>query len=57
MATFNANQIRHTVGTEVRQAYGLDGTQVILGHSKADTSEIYAELDMKKGEEIARRLG
>ena len=57
VATFNANQIRHTVGTEVRQAYGLDGTQVILGHSKADTSEIYAELDMKKGEEIARRLG
>lgn len=54
---WNPYQLRHNAGTEVRSRFGLDGTQVILGHSHAQTSEIYAELDAKKAVEIARRIG
>src|SRR5439155_564319 len=36
------NQLRHTYATEVRRTYGLEAAQVLLGHSKADTTETYA---------------
>lgn len=51
------HRLRHTAGTVVREQYGLDGSQAILGHRNARVSEIYSELNTAKAVEIARRLG
>ena len=36
---------------------GSKGAQVVLGHAKANTTEIYAERDLSKAVEIARQVG
>jgi integrase len=51
------NQLRHAVGTEVRKVYGLEGAQVVLGHSKADVTQVYAERDHDLARRIAADLG
>lgn len=51
------HRLRHTAGTVVRQQYGLDGAQAVLGHRNARVSEIYSELSTAKAVEIARKLG
>ncbi len=50
-------QLRHLAATKARAAAGLDAAQVMLGHSSADITEIYAELDATKARSIARRIG
>lgn len=50
-------QLRHTVGTELRKEYGLEAAQLILGHAKADVTQIYAERDAKKAMEVVRKVG
>ncbi len=54
---WHPNQMRHSVGTEVRSKFGLEGAQVILGHAKANMTETYAERDMSKARDIARKIG
>jgi integrase len=51
------NRLRHTVGTEVRRAFGLEAAQVTLGHSNAKVTQVYAERDAAKGYEVARAMG
>lgn len=54
---WSPNQLRHTAATAIRKQYGLEVAQVILGHSKADVTEIYAERDIRKGREVAAMIG
>lgn len=54
---FTAHWLRHTAATRVREDYGLDAAQVTLGHSKADTTELYAGLNLEKAIEVARDAG
>ena len=51
------NQLRHSAATEIRRQFGLEAAQIVLGHSKADVTQVYAERDLAKGIEIARRIG
>jgi integrase len=51
------NQLRHSAGTEVRNKYGLEHAQRVLGHAHASTTEIYAELDFEKAAQVAREIG
>lgn len=51
------NQLRHNYATEVRQQFGLEAAQVVLGHQRADVTQIYAERDLSKAIDIARRIG
>ena len=51
------NQLRHTRATEIRQRFGLEAAQVILGHATADVTQIYAERDAEKAREVARTIG
>ncbi|MBA4106062.1 MAG: site-specific integrase [Pirellula sp.] len=51
------NQLRHAAATEIRRAFGLEAAQVILGHSRADVTQIYAERDLQKASDIAARIG
>ncbi len=40
---WSPNQIRHLTATEIRKRFGLEAAQVILGHSHADVTQLYAE--------------
>jgi integrase len=51
------NQLRHNAGTAVRQRFGLEAAQVVLGHSKADVTQVYAERDQRLAVEVALRIG
>lgn len=51
------NQLRHTAGTKIRAAFGIEGSRVILGHQSAVTSEIYSEADMEAAAKIMLELG
>jgi len=54
---WHPNQIRHTFATEARRLFGLEGAQVALGHSKADTTQIYAERDNALSAKVASQIG
>jgi integrase len=45
LAHWTPNQLRHAAATEIRKRFGLESSRVVLGHSKANTTEIYAERD------------
>ena len=51
------HRLRHNVGTAVRNGFGLDAAQVVLGHANANVTQIYAEADRTKAMEIARQIG
>lgn len=51
------NQLRHACATTVRRDHGLEAAQVILGHSTARTSEIYAEKNLAAGAAVAKAIG
>ena len=51
------NRLRHTCGTEVRKIYGLEAAQVILGHAKADVTQVYAERDAARAVEVMKNIG
>lgn len=55
---WSPNQLRHTYATEVRKLkYGAEGAQVILGHERLNTTEIYAEKNLALAVRIAKRIG
>lgn len=54
---FAPNQARHTRATEIRRDHGIEGAQVVLGHAKADVTQVYAERDIQKAAQIARESG
>ena len=51
------NQLRHNRATEIRNRYGLEAAQTILGHSHADVTQIYAERDFELARQIMRDVG
>ncbi len=54
---WHPNQLRHAFATKVRRAHGLEAAQVLLGHSRADVTEIYAERDDSLAGAVATALG
>ena len=54
---WHPNQLRHNAGTRIRAEFGIEATRIMLGHSSAVTSEIYAEADREKAQAIAAKLG
>jgi integrase len=57
IAQWTPNRLRHAAATEFRSKFGLEAAQVLLGHSKADTTQVYAERDLKKAADVARKIG
>jgi integrase len=51
------NRLRHTYATICRREFGVEGAQVMLGHSRADVTQLYAEVNVARAAEIARRIG
>ena len=54
---WHPNQLRHLAATEIRRGFGLEAAQAVLGHSKADVTQIYAERDLAKAAEVMKRIG
>jgi len=57
VAHWHPNQLRHTFATEVRKEEGLEAAQVMLGHSRADVTQVYAERNKSLALKIATRIG
>jgi integrase len=54
---WHPNQIRHTFATHIRREHGLEAAQVLLGHAKADVTQVYAERDTERATQIISRIG
>ncbi len=50
-------QLRHTAATLLRAKYGVEAAKVILGHTRVETTQIYAERDLNKAQEIMKEIG
>ena len=53
---WHPNQLWHSRATELRP-HGLDVTKTILGHSKVETTQVYAEKDLAAAMELVARIG
>jgi integrase len=54
---WHPNQLRHLVGTKIRRELGLESSQVVLGHARADVTQVYAERDAALARAAMERLG
>jgi integrase len=54
---WHPNQLRHSRGTEVRHAFGIEAAQVVLGHSRADVTQVYAERNAELAKRVAQKTG
>lgn len=54
---WHPNQLRHGYATRIRKAHGLEAAQVVLGHSKADVTQIYAERNLDLAVKVAAAVG
>ena len=50
-------QLRHAFATKVRKLHGLEAAQVLLGHSRADVTQLYAERDEELAAAVAAKVG
>lgn len=50
------NRLRHNRATELR-AYGLDMAKTVLGHTKIETTLVYAERDITAAMELVAKIG
>jgi len=51
------NQLRHNFATLARREAGIEASRVLLGHSSAVTTEIYAERDLDAARAVAAKIG
>jgi integrase len=54
---WSPNQLRHAAATEIRRRFGLEAAQVVLGHSRADVTQVYAERDNGLAAKIMSEVG
>jgi integrase len=54
---WHPNQLRHTFATRVRKDHGLEAAQVLLGHSRADVTQVYAERNEELAAVVAAKIG
>jgi integrase len=54
---WSPNQLRHNAATWLRKEFGLDVARVVLGHRSPAITEVYAELDSAKAQEVMGKVG
>src|SRR5262249_51756396 len=54
---WSPNQLRHNAATNLRREHGIELARIILGHTTAFTTEIYAETDRRQAIEVIARVG
>jgi hypothetical protein len=53
---WSPNRLRHNRATELRP-YGLDLAKTVLGHSKVETTQVYAEKDLAAAMDLVAKIG
>ena len=51
------NRLRHNAATFLRKQFGIEAARVILGHTSAAVTEVYAEMDRAKAADIMSVVG
>jgi site-specific recombinase XerD len=54
---WHPNWLRHARATEIRHAFGIEAAQVVLGHARADVTQVYAEKNLELAMRIAQQTG
>jgi integrase len=54
---WSPNRLRHAAATRIRKAFDLEAAQVVLGHARADVTQVYAERDLSRAVEVMRQIG
>jgi integrase len=54
---WHPHQLRHNAATSARRIAGLEGAQVVLGHSHARVTEIYAQRNEALAAQVAAKIG
>ncbi len=54
---FHPHQLRHNYATSIRQQFGIEAAQILLGHGSAIVTEVYAERDIKKATDVVMKVG
>ena len=54
---WHPNQLRHNAATVLRKEYGIELARIVLGHSTAFTTEIYAEADRDQALAVVAKIG
>jgi integrase len=57
IAPWHPNQLRHALATRVRERFGLEAAQAVLGHARADVTELYAERDSGRAAAVMAEVG
>jgi integrase len=57
VSSWSPHQIRHAYATRVRRVAGIESARILLGHSSAVTSELYAVADEQSVLPIVLQLG
>jgi site-specific recombinase XerC len=57
VGAWHPNQLRHSRATEIRHSHGIEAAQVVLGHARADVTEVYAEKNLELAKRIAQQSG
>ena len=57
LPAWSPNQLRHNAATRIRKEHGLEAAQVLLGHSKADVTQVYAEKNEQQAIQIIVETG
>jgi hypothetical protein len=50
-------RLRDTAATTIRSRFGLEASQVVLGHAKADVTQLYAERDLTGAHAVMAEIG
>ncbi len=51
------NRLRYAMATEIRRQFGLEASQVVRGHSRADVTQVYAERDHALAASVVAKIG
>lgn len=54
---WHPNQLRHNAATVLRKEHGIELARIVLGHSTAFTTEIYAEADRDQALAVVAKIG
>lgn len=54
---WSPNQLRHAAATRLRREIGIEAARVVLGHTSATTTEIYAEADRVNAIDAMKKSG
>ncbi len=54
---WSPHQLRHSLGTDVREKHGLEAAQAVLGHVRIDATQIYAQKQLALAKMVAETMG